>query len=202
MQKVGIYSGTFDPVHTGHTTFAHEAIKQCGLDKVFFLVEPRPRRKQGVKGFEHRNRMVQLATRDEAKFGSIILEQQRFTVPETLPVLLERFHGAELCLLIGDDGLDHLNAWPHVEELLAKALFIIGRRRLAEGQIKRQIKDIEEIRDIKVRYQLFKAPEPEVSSSSIKQSLKRGHTPKGVPPAVIHYIQQERLYAPSASGSK
>ncbi|MCA9332160.1 adenylyltransferase/cytidyltransferase family protein, partial [Candidatus Saccharibacteria bacterium] len=52
MKKVGIYAGSFDPIHKGHIALAEQAIQQCGQDKVFFMVEPRPRRKQGVKALE------------------------------------------------------------------------------------------------------------------------------------------------------
>src|SRR5687768_15392849 len=96
LKKVGIYAGTFDPVHEGHLAFAREAAAQYGLDKVFFLVEPNPRRKQGVKALEHRNEMVQLAIRSEKLFASILLEQHRFTVTETMPVLRSRFKNSEL----------------------------------------------------------------------------------------------------------
>ncbi|MBI1857228.1 adenylyltransferase/cytidyltransferase family protein [Candidatus Saccharibacteria bacterium] len=116
--RIGIYSGTFDPVHDGHIAFANAALKQCNLDKIFFLVEPRPRRKQGVKAFEHRTEMVRLAIKNEHSLGSIVLNQQRFTPADTLPLLTERFKGADLYMLIGDDMLDHLAGWPHVECLL------------------------------------------------------------------------------------
>ncbi|MBI3337871.1 adenylyltransferase/cytidyltransferase family protein [Candidatus Saccharibacteria bacterium] len=120
--RIGIYSGTFDPVHDGHIAFANAALKQCNLDKIFFLVEPRPRRKQGVKAFEHRTEMVRLAIKNEHSLGSIVLNQQRFTPADTLPLLTERFKGADLYMLIGDDMLDHLAGWPHVECLLQSVI--------------------------------------------------------------------------------
>src|SRR5688572_27140829 len=105
--KIGIYSGTFDPIHLGHVAFAKEALKQCGLEKVYFLVEPRPRRKQGVKALEHRQAMVELAIAKEPALGSIILDHARFSVRQTLPVLQARFEGSEIVFLMGDDMLAH-----------------------------------------------------------------------------------------------
>jgi nicotinate-nucleotide adenylyltransferase len=194
MKKVGIYSGTFDPVHAGHLGFAREAIAQCGLDKVFFLIEPSPRRKQGVKAFEHRVRMVQLAIQDEAKFGSIMLEQQRFTVADTLPALLKRFEGAELCLLIGDDGLARLGDWPQIEELLKSVCFVIGLRRLTKSEAQHQIDTVQQTRGLKLRYKLFQTPKPKISSSTIKRSLKSGRTPMGLTTNVADYINSQGLY--------
>lgn len=194
MKKVGIYSGTFDPVHAGHLGFAREAIAQCDLEKVFFLIEPSPRRKQGVKAFEHRVRMAQLAIQDESKFGSIMLEQQRFTVADTLPALLKRFEGAELCLLIGDDGLSRLGDWPQIEKLLKSVCFVVGLRRLTRAEAQHQIDTVEQTRGIKLRYKIFQTPKPKISSSTIKRSLKSGHTPMGLTRTVADYINSQGLY--------
>lgn len=200
MQKIGIYSGTFDPVHEGHLAFAEETIKQQGLEKVFFMVEPRPRRKQGVKAFEHRARMVQLAIADNPKLGSIILDQERFTTADTLPVLIERFRGAELCMLMGDDMVSRLAAWPQVEELLKSVSFIVGLRRLERPELEREIENITRV-SARLRYELIQAPLPEISSSNIKQSMKQGKQPAGLPPSVSEYIQSTGLYVAPASAS-
>lgn len=195
MQKIGIYSGTFDPIHEGHLSFAREAVKSQGLEKVFFMVEPSPRRKQGVKAFEHRARMVQLATADNPKFGSIILDQERFTTADTLPVLLERFRGAELCMLMGDDMVARLAAWPRVEELLKNVSFIIGSRRLEPSELERHIGNITRANGAKMRSATIQAPRPDIASSNVKQALKQGKQSADLPPPVGDYIKSTGLYA-------
>lgn len=195
MKKVGIYSGTFDPVHDGHLAFAREALEQCGLDKVFFLVEPRPRRKQGVKSFEHRFHMVQLAIAHEPKFGTIMLEQQRFTATDTLPVLAERFKGAELHMLMGDDMLSHFADWPHVEELMRGVNFVIGLRHFDEKEVRRRVDIVQRTRGLAMRYELFQAPAAEYASTKLRAEIKRGRRPTGVSPEVMDYIQEQGLYA-------
>src|SRR3989344_87150 len=139
MKKVGIFSGSFDPVHDGHISFANEAIKKCGLDKVFFLIEPRPRRKQGVKAFEHRVAMIQLALKNQPKLGTLILEQARFSVSETLPRLRERFKDAQLYMLVGEDVLMHMVNWPNVDELINSVHFVIGTRKLSPSDLVQHI---------------------------------------------------------------
>ena len=67
--RVGIYPGAFDPVHKGHIAFALAAITAHQLDKVFFLPEPSPRHKQGVKALDHRVEMVRLATANDPRIG-------------------------------------------------------------------------------------------------------------------------------------
>lgn len=198
MTRVGIFSGTFDPVHNGHLEFARGAAARAGLDKIFFLPEPRPRRKQGVKAIQHRLNMVQLAILDEPKFGVIILEQPRFTPHETLPVLQARFQGANLHFLMGDDTLKHLGDWPHVEQLVHAAHFIIGVRHDQHQAIK-LIQAIEKTRDIKFRYQIFQSPLAGVSSSKVKASLRQKGTNDEVVPEVLAYIKEHGLYSAADS---
>src|SRR5690606_21472182 len=149
MKRVGIYAGTFDPVHEGHLAFAEQALKLCKLDKIYFLVEPRPRRKQGVKALEHREAMLRLAVADYDKFGMIMLEQINFSVEETLPKLQSLFKGARLFMLMGEDVFAHLNSWPHVEELLGASSFIIGIRKDDRTKMEKQLKNLEKTRGIK-----------------------------------------------------
>lgn len=200
--KVGVFSGTFDPVHEGHLSFARQALSVAGLDKLFFLVEPRPRRKQGVKAFEHRLGMVQLAIANEPAFGAIVLEQDRFTPTDTLPVLKARFKGAELVMLMGDDLLLHLAEWPQVETLLKAVTFVIGVRQGSLADIQARLKTIEAVKGAKLSYQLFASQLASVSSSQVRQELRRGQRPTGLPGAVWEYIQANRLYSAGSSSKE
>lgn len=193
--RVGIYSGTFDPIHDGHLSFAREAAERCGLDKVFFLVEPRPRRKQGVKALLHRQYMVHLAIAKEEKFGSIMLEQERYNVTETMPILKERFKGADLSILMGDDVLVHLSDWPNVNELMDSMHFVIGVRNKTPEAVRRHIRLLEKTRGVSVNYDTFTAPLSNINSSRIRSVIKSGKEPAGISPAVMEYIRSQNLYA-------
>ena len=196
-RKVGIFSGTFDPIHKGHIGFAKQAMEYYGLDKVFFMVEPRPRRKQGVRAFEHRQQMVQLAISGESRLGSIILEQDRFSAQHTLPVLKERFKGAELYMLMGDDMLHHLGSWPHVDELLKGVGFLVGLRKDSHKDAEGYIRAIQQARHIKLDYKIFEAEFSEYASSKIRLAYKRGKTPVGLDRRVRAYIEKNGLYKPA-----
>lgn len=198
MKKVGIYPGTFDPIHEGHLALAREAIKQNNLDKLFFLVEPRPRRKQGVKAFEHRNEMVRLALLDEPLMGSIQLNQQRFTAAETLPVLDQRFKDAEIVMVMGDDLLIHFAEWAHVEKLIDRLRFAIGIRSSRESEIIQRLDIIRQVTGRAMRVTLFQAPASQFSSRTIRHEIKYGNKPKGLPSCVIKYIDKMGLYSAPA----
>lgn len=195
MKKIGIYSGTFDPVHEGHISFALETAQKIGLDKVFFLPEPRPRRKQGVKALEHRVAMVKLAIKDYKNLGVIVLEQARFTPHETLPVLQARFEGAELYMLIGEDMLDHLADWPHVDKLVNGVSFIIGLRKRHSQEVAEIISNLMKTRALQLQYRLVETSNSKISSSTVRTALRRGKKMDGVNPEVWDYIVSNSLYS-------
>jgi nicotinate-nucleotide adenylyltransferase len=193
-KRIGVYSGSFDPVHEGHIAFASEAIRQAGLQKVFFLVEPRPRYKQGVKAFEHRSEMVRLAISGHPDLGMIVLEQSRFDVLQTWPQLQARFKGAELYMLMGDDVFNRLSHWPRVDRLITSAHFIVGLRKFSEAEAREHLAMIEKTRAIDLRYDVFRPSKHQYSSQAIRAGLRKGRLPDGLDPSVVEYIREHKLY--------
>lgn len=181
-------------MHNGHLQFALDSITKAKLDRVYFMVERRPRRKQGVKAYEHRQAMVQLAIEDEPMLGSIITEEEQFTAEKTLPLLQKRFGDVQLYLLMGDDMLSHLSDWPHVDDLLKKVCLLVGVRSDLEKAAER-IMTIESTRGLNFQYRLFLSPEQSVSSSRVRRQIKAGKIPAEISPRVYNYIQKENLYA-------
>jgi nicotinate-nucleotide adenylyltransferase len=193
-KRVGIYAGSFNPVHEGHIAFAREALAQCGLDKAFFLIEPRPRRKQGVKSLAHRQEMVRLALRHEKGLGAIFLNQERFYPITTMPLLRSRFQGAQLHMLMGDDVVAHLAHWPHVDEMLRLVNFVVGVRQVEIDDVKQSIDKLQTARAVRINYSLFEPSKNEYSSGAIRRQLKKGSKPSGLPEPVYQYIIEHNLY--------
>lgn len=199
MKKIGIFAGTFDPVHNGHLAFAQKAL-ELGLDMVYFLPEPRPRRKQGVRALEHRQAMINLAIQDNAKLGLIRLEQARFSVHETLPVLFERFPTAEITLLFGDDVIKHIVEWPHIEELVdGVSLLIAVREEQAEVTI-RHFETLAQVSGLHFNFEITSVPLVTVSSSKIRRELKRSSdvAQAALSEGVARYISDNGLYSESS----
>ena len=201
MKKIGIYSGSFDPIHNGHLAFAQAAL-DTGLEKVMFLVEPQPWRKQGVRALEHRIAMVRLAIADNPRLGMVITERARVTVHETLPALRQRFKGHELVMLFGDDVVsymaDHIAAWPHIEDLASSASLMIASRRLGQAAVSKQLALLKHEYGLPFRYDFIELDMAAVSSSKIRLAIKNGKTPEGLPEPVANYIHKEGLYASAA----
>ncbi|MES2971770.1 MAG: adenylyltransferase/cytidyltransferase family protein [Patescibacteria group bacterium] len=199
-KRIGIFAGTFDPVHAGHLAFAEEALKN-GLEKVMFLPEPRPRRKQGVRALEHRVAMVQLSIAENPRLGTIILEQARFTPHETLLLLQARFVGYQLVLLFGDDVISHIAHWPHVETLLTATELLIASRHEDAKLLQANLEALEQARALKFRYRIVYPDQEHISSSALRLKLKHGHTVSDLPQSVKKYIDQNKLYAAGSISS-
>lgn len=192
-KKIGIFAGTFDPIHEGHLAFAESAL-QAGLEKVWFLVEPKPRRKQGVHAIQHRQAMVDLAIADNPKFGTIIIDQPRFTAHQTLPLLQSRFLGHKLVLLFGDDVISHIAGWPHVDELVKSVQLLVASRKTDDKKILHSMKYLEKSRNLKFDFQIIYPDMAQVSSSKLRIDLKHGKNAAGIPAAVRNYISKNQLY--------
>lgn len=197
MKKIGIYAGSFDPVHGGHIAFAESALLH-DLDKVYFLVEPRPRRKQGVRAYEHRLAMTKIAAKNSPDIGVIQLEQAQFTPHETLPLLAARFKGSELVLLFGDDVIkhmvDHLAQWPHLEEIADSASLLIAARHHQSAELSEGIESLKQY-GVRFRYSFVEPNVSDISSSKIRLALKRKQKVTGLLPEVLEYASINKLYS-------
>ena len=192
MKRIGIFSGTFDPVHKGHISFALQAIEAAGLDEVVFVPEPRPRHKHDVTHQSHRIGMIELAIKAYPKLGLLELPDKQFTVGTSLPRIIQKYPDAQLLMLIGTDVLGHISVWPNTRQLLKKVGLIVAVR----GQ-----------KDERQAFQLLsqlpvEPPESHVLVSNyksiaardIRDALKSGDKPDGMLATVNRYAKQHWLY--------
>lgn len=190
-QRIGIFSGTFDPVHKGHIGFALEAIRQASLDEVYFLVEARPRRKSGVTHVAHRLAMLKLATKPYPKLKVLELPDGQFSVAKTLPRLKQRFAGSTLVFIAGSDMLKHMPRWPLVRRLFEDMELIVAVRANESSQtIMQQMAILPEAAS---KLQIIKSTVPHLSSSQLREALLKGQKAT-VLPSTAEYIKQHWLY--------
>lgn len=197
--RIGIYPGAFDPIHAGHVAFAKQALEHFGLDKVYFLPEPRPRHKQGVKALEHRIAMIARAVKHEPQMGLVDVHDQQFTITETWPKITARFAGAELFMLLGSDVAMRLGAWPDlVEHIAAMPVFIVGMRQQS-NEVNEVLHNLQSVRGIAIRYHLLETQHQRVSSADIRMRLRKGVVPSQLHPSVQRYITENNLYQPQST---
>lgn len=190
MKRIGIYSGTFDPVHTGHIAFALAACGGANLDKVIFVPEPSPRQKPHAASLDHRVAMLRSATKKHPRLGVAVLESPQFTVERTLPELKQLFPDAQLSLLMGSDTALSLAAWPDLEQLVNFVDVIVGLRGNHTATDIQPIFDSIAKQYGAVSYQLIAmGGQAEVASTSV-----RSGNLQLVPAEAAAYIQSHRLY--------
>lgn len=192
MQRIGIYAGTFDPVHTGHVAFALQATGYAKLDKLYFLPERKPRHKKGVEHFGHRVAMLQRAVKPHPKFHVLELDDISFSVQKTLPKLHRRFTGKQLVFLFGSDTAKQLASWPLAKQLLANCEFVIGIR---SGDSHAELRKlITNWPAYPKAVTMFDSHIPSASSSNIRDSLRRREPAEGILRSVERYSDSNWLY--------
>lgn len=192
MKRVGIYSGAFDPVHSGHIAFALQAAEAARLDEVVFLPERRPRHKPGIEHFGHRVAMLRQALKPYPKFSVMELDDAQFTVKRTLPRLQKAYVESQLVLLMGSDTVLSLHKWPLADQLLQSCELVIGVR---SGQ---QLESVAEMigawSQAPVALTLVESHAPDVSATAIRESLRKQRTAKGLLTSVARYARKHWLY--------
>lgn len=208
--SLGVFGGTFDPVHFGHLRLAEAAREYLRLDRVLFVPagEP-PLKPRGFASASARLSMVGLAIASTPAFDVEDLELKRsgpsYTV-DTLRLLTERFPGERLWFLIGSDALRELDAWHHSEQLFPLASFGVVVRSgdgvnaltsLLPETLARRFRPtrrgLEHESGSEIRWIPF-PPQP-ISATEIRRQLALGQSVRGVvPDPVVDYIEKHGLY--------
>ena len=190
-RRVGVFGGTFDPVHQGHLIMASEAVERLRLDELQFVPARRPshKRARGIAPIEHRVAMLLLATRAEPRFRVSRLEATddgvNFTV-RTLEALAGR-ERADYFFLMGQDSLEEFPGWREPGRILALARLAIVPR--GDGELPRVPASVRR------RVLFLRAPRIDVSSSEIRRRLRRGRSARfWTPDSVLAYVRRHGLY--------
>ena len=197
--KVGIMGGTFDPIHNGHLILAEAVRDALDLDEVLFIPSARPPHKLGrdITSPEHRLAMTVLATCFHPNFrvSSIeILRNGPSYAVDTIDALKREYKaGTEFYFILGADAALELSTWHNAQELIEKCNFIAATR---EGtHIDINAVEAQFGTSAKGHIQRVETPKIEISSTDIRDKLKRGRSIRYlVPDTVEAYIRKEQLY--------
>ena len=190
--KIGIFGGSFDPIHIGHAIIAQHIISSGAVDRLLFMVSPVNPLKAGKErqvADTDRLRMVEMVSRPMAGVETSAFE---FTMPrpsytiDTLNALQAKFPDDEFYLVTGGDNWQIFNKWRNSEEILAKYHLLIYPRLGYEVIIPDDLKD---------RVTLVEAPIIELSSTEVRERLANGLSVRYyVPDEVLGYIERHHLY--------
>jgi nicotinate-nucleotide adenylyltransferase len=199
--RVGIFGGTFDPVHYGHLILAVQCREQGRLDEVWFVPAAHPPQKDvaAITRFEQRVEMLSLAIAGQAAFRIDELEKERsgpsYTV-DTLAELHRRHPGHDYFLLVGSDTLGDLPYWHEPIRLLELAGLLVAARPnhpvLTAEQLRAQL---HLPGDAPVRLETVEVPLIDISSRDLRRRAAAGRSLRYfLPRAVECYIHDKRLY--------
>ncbi len=190
--KIGLYFGTFNPIHIGHLIIANHMAEYSNLDQIWMVVTPHNPHKQKNTLLDdyHRLHMVHLATEDFPKIKPSDIEfklpQPNYTV-NTLAHLQEKYPMHEFSLIMGEDNLNSLHKWKNYEVLLQNYDIYVYPR-LNAGELDNQFANHPKIHRLG-------APVIELSSTFIRESIKNGkNVIPMLPNKVWEYVEHNLFY--------
>ena len=192
--RLGVFGGSFNPIHLGHLLAAGDVRRQLRLDRVLFVPTCRPPHKRGpLAAYRHRLEITRLAISGQPGFELCQVEEERpgpsYTV-DTLAALGSRYPGAALYLIIGSDQYREVSSWHRPDLLTGLARVVVvsrpGTRRPAPfpGHDPKRV--------------LFRSVIPvAIAAAAVRARLAKGHSVRYMlPVAVSEYLKRHRLYGP------
>jgi nicotinate-nucleotide adenylyltransferase len=198
---IGIFGGTFDPVHLGHLLMADQAREQAHLDEVWFIPAASPPHKQGqqVTPFAQRVEMLALAIAGNPAFRINELEKDRagpsYTA-DTLAELHRQHPESELYLLIGSDCLPDLPHWHEPERIVQSAVLLVSPRPAWPMMSAEQLRAALRLPvEAPLRLEVVEVPLIEMASRDLRRRAAEGRSLRYmVPRAVECYVREKHLY--------
>jgi nicotinate-nucleotide adenylyltransferase len=190
--KVGLFFGSFNPIHVGHLIIANHLVEHSDLDKIWFVVTPHNpfKKKNTLLDNYQRLEMVYRATKDYDKLSPSDIEfnlpQPNYTI-NTLVHLEEKFPDYEFSLIMGEDNLKSFHKWKNYQ-LILENYEIFTYPRLSEGTVETEFDGHKKIHHVK-------SPIIELSSTFIRKSIKAGKNVKPMlPEHVWEYLDEMNFY--------
>jgi len=182
-----IFGGTFDPIHSAHLAIARHAAEKFGLDYVLLIPNGNPPHKPGARRtpFEHRYRMAELATEGDARLKVSRMEEgeARSYSILTIEKLKADHPGERILFLIGADAFSEIETWHRWRDVVRAVEFIVVSRPGHRYDVPEDAR-VHRLDDLDLP----------VSSSRIREELRRGGEPPELSAGVVRYIRENNLY--------
>lgn len=184
MSKVGLYFGTFNPIHVGHLIIANHMVENSDLHEVWMVVTPHNpfKKKSSLLENHHRFELVYRATENYEKLKPSDIEfklpQPNYTV-HTLAHISDTYQDKDFCLIMGEDNLKSFHKWKNYETILEHHHIYVYPR-ISDGVVEHQFKDHPKIHKVD-------APIIELSSTMIRKGIKNK---KNIKPLLTNEVWQ------------
>ncbi len=182
-EKIGLYGGTFDPVHNGHLIIAASVLEARGLDRVIFIPSARPPHKSRdiMYHASARLEMLERATEGDSRFSVSDIELKREGYSYTIDTIREMkaslSENTELFFIVGFDNLFEIELWRQPEDILGECFVLAATRVCDSGaEIPGWVRE---------RVDIVEVPLIEISSSDIRARLREGRSVRYLVPDVL-----------------
>lgn len=200
LKRLGVYGGTFDPIHMGHLIVAEMARYECGLHKVLFIPAKIPPHKDDayITPPDYRFEMVSLAIESNPAFEISDMELKRkgisYTI-DTLKILKEQYSNKnEIWMIIGADSFMEIEGWKDFGEITKICNFAVySRPNFTMDVLRAKAETMIKVSNVNIRF--IKAPMIDISSTEIRTRLNQGKSIRYmVPDSVEKYIMDKELF--------
>ncbi len=199
--RIGVFGGTFDPVHVGHLIIAEQCREHAQLDQVWFVPAARPPHKSGqeLSPFDRRSDMLQLAIAGQPAFRVEEIEKDRPGPSYTADTLAElrRMHpGIELYLILGSDCLPDLPGWHDPPRIVSQANLLVTERPGFPMWSAEKLRAAIHLPDeAPLNLQIVPMPLIEIASRDLRRRVAEGRSIRYMAPnAVAAYIADKKMY--------
>lgn len=199
MKQIGLFFGSFNPIHVGHLIIANSMVNQTNMDEVWFVVSPQSpfKAKKSLLADHHRLALVMEAVEDNPKLKVSNIE---FELPKpsytinTLVHLEEKFSDYNFSLIMGEDNLRSFHKWKNYIQILDRVnLAVYPRAKVSSETHEDLAKIIEKI--IMDRVTIYDVPVMDISASFIRDGIKSGKDMKYLlTEPVFKYITEMNFY--------
>lgn len=198
-KRIGLFFGTFNPIHVGHLILGNYMAQLPQLDQVWFVVTPRNpfKAKDSLLADVHRLALVREAIDEnpllEVSNIEFDMPQPNYTV-NTLAVLTEKYPEKDFTLIMGEDNLRSFHKWKNYEVILETHNILVYPRVYTENEKPSQSIKVRELLAME-RVQLLDAPLMKISSSFIREMISNGKDVSFIlPPKVYNYVNEMNFY--------
>jgi len=188
--KIGLYFGTFNPIHIGHMAIANYLVEFTSIDQLWFVVSPQNphKKKQNLLNDYHRLEMVHRAVDDDDRFRVSNIEfglpKPSYTV-DTLAYLKDKFPDHHFKIIMGSDNLEKFHKWKNYQQIVDNYGIIIYPRPGFEPSKHELPKSTE----------IAKAPQMEISSTFIRKAIRSGKDVRHfLPQKTWEYLDEMNFY--------
>lgn len=198
-KRIGLYFGTFNPIHVGHLIIANHMVQFAELDQVWFVVSPQNplKPKASLLADYHRLSLVRVAVEDNPKLAASNIEfdltQPSYTI-HTLVALSEKHPEDDFTLIMGEDNLNTFNKWKNYEQILENYSVLVYPRVESDENLSVRSEGRSEFLD-HPKVTMIDAPLMKISASFIRKSIKDGFDVQYLlTEPVMKYVDEMNFY--------